>query len=289
MKIKSMLIRGLVLHDRLRPVSHKFVYPVFFLRLNLSEVDHQLPNNKSKLNSFIFGINCWRPISFYFKDHGARDGSNLLSWIRKILKGHQLPFDGEVYLQAFPRIFGYVFNPISLWYCYDNAKNLIAILAEVNNTFGEHHLYLLYKKNDDVVDKNKEKKSFQFNAQKAMHVSPFCEVKGSYHFSFKERETSCLTKIDYHDENGCLLKTAISANKLEMSNTNLCKALISQPFLTFGVMFRIHWQALLLWIKRVPFFRLPAAPEYLISTSDNENLEKTKKVNEQDNNSKEIA
>jgi DUF1365 family protein len=258
----SMLIRGFVMHQRLRPVMHRFVYPVFFIRINLKQAEE----NKSSLSSFLFGINQWRPMSFHFKDHGPRNGNALLPWIKNILTEHELPSDGDVFLQAFPRVFGYVFNPISIWYCYDKDENLVAILAEVNNTFGEHHLYFLYDKKIQKSSTTKQNR-WHFNSQKAMHVSPFCEVKGHYKFTFKEREKTCLSKIDYYDSDECLLKTAISADKLAFNKSNLFSALLAQPFLTFGVMFRIHWNALILWVKRVPVFRLPIAPDHQISTN----------------------
>jgi DUF1365 family protein len=259
--MQSLLINATVMHLRLRPVRHRFVYPVFMLRINLNEAY----SAKVPFTSFLLGLNKWRPLAIHFKDYGPRDGSNLMSWIQQILQSASIQDIEEVELQSFPRVFGYAFNPICLWYCYDKHRGLKAILAEVNNTFGEHHFYLLHTKNHQVINADSV-----LISKKMMHVSPFCEVKGHYEFTFKESSNKLVVKIDYHDEvhstepNSTLIHTAIAGHKLALTTTNLLSALIKQPFLTFGVFFRIHWQALILWRKKVPFFRqAPAAPSQL--------------------------
>lgn len=244
MTLLSNIVVGKVMHQRLRPVLHRFVYPIFFIRVNLAETD--------QLSSGIFGINRLRLMSLYFKDFGPRDGSDLLTWIRNLLISNSVLADGNIFLQTMPRICGYAFNPISIWYCHDSQGKLVAILTEVNNTFGEHHLYLLQAQDRQEINKNTP-----LTSQKMMHVSPFCEVKGSYHFRFDERANSCLVKIDYKDDEASLINTAVNGKKIAFSNANLMKVLLRQPLLTFGVMWRIHWQAFLLWRKKVPFFRQP--------------------------------
>jgi DUF1365 family protein len=263
MNSNSNIIVGKVMHQRLRPLLHRFVYPIFFIRVNLAETD--------RLGSSIFGINRFRLMSLYFKDYGPRDGSDLLIWIRQLLKKHSIHADGDIFLQTMPRIFGYAFNPISIWYCHDDQGQLAAVLTEVNNTFGEHHMYLLQAADGQAIQKNST-----LTSQKMMHVSPFCEVKGSYEFRFDERESSCLVKIDYKDAEATLINTAIHGRKISFNSTNLLKVLLRQPFLTFGVMWRIHWQALLLWRKRVPFFRQPTSSISTITLSKKIRQEHTK-------------
>ena len=130
----ALLIHGHVMHERLRPARNRFVYPVFYVRLNLSRLD--------ELNSPLFGIDRWRPISLRTRDYGPRDGSSLTGWMRATLADAGIDADGEIWLQTFPRIFGFAFNPVSFWYCYDRQENLRAVLAEVNNTFGvTYHQY----------------------------------------------------------------------------------------------------------------------------------------------------
>jgi DUF1365 family protein len=263
MGFSSNVIVGKVMHQRLRPVLHRFVYPIFFIRVNLAETD--------RLGSSVFGINRLRLMSLYFKDYGPRDGSDLLIWIRQLLKKNSIHADGDIFLQTMPRIFGYAFNPVSIWYCHDSQGQLVAVLTEVNSTFGEHHLYLLQEENSQGIQKNST-----LTSQKMMHVSPFCEVKGSYEFRFDERANSCLVKIDYKDPEETLINTAIRGKKIAFNNANLIKVLLRQPFLTIGVMWRIHWQALLLWRKRVPFFRQPTSSISTITLSKKVSQEHTK-------------
>lgn len=251
------------MHQRMRPVLHRFNYPIFFVRINLA--------NTERLHGGVFGVNRFRPMSIYFKDYGPRDGSDLLVWIRQLLMANSIRADGDIFLQTMPRICGYAFNPISIWYCHDTQGELVAVLTEVNNTFGEHHLYLLQAEKGQSIQKNSELVS-----QKMMHVSPFCEVKGNYHFRFDERVNSCLVKIDYIDAEGALINTAIRGKKISFNNINLIKVLLRQPFLTLGVMWRIHWQALLLWRKRVPFFRQPPSAISTITLSNKASQEHKK-------------
>jgi uncharacterized protein len=127
---------GGVMHARLRPRRNVFRYRVFFMRLPLSRL--------GRLRNFFFSINRWNLFSFHYADHGARDGSSPERWIRRLLASEGIEnADGEVVLQTFPRVLGYVFNPVSFWLCHDRDGGLRAILCEVNNTFGEHHNYLL--------------------------------------------------------------------------------------------------------------------------------------------------
>ena len=253
---QSTLITGVVMHQRTRPILHRFIYPVFMVRINLD----QLCKDATQLNSYIFGINTWRPLSLYFKDYGPRNGSDLRTWINGVLQHNDIEVDGEIHLQTFPRVFGYAFNPINLWYCHNKKDELIAVLAEVNNTFGEQHLYLLRNSNQKTITSNSI-----LSSKKSMHVSPFCEVKGHYEFQFFESTKNTRVKINYYDEIEVLIYTAIIGKKHTFNTSALSLALLKQPFLTLGVIFRIHWQALRLLIKRVPFRRQPIASNTTIT------------------------
>lgn len=131
-----LLFIGQVMHRRLRPVDNAFVYPVFYVQLPLRALD--------SANCGIFSVNRPNLLSFRNADHGPRDGSPLLPWIGELLRAQGLPDDGEIVLQTCPRVFGHVFNPVSFWFCHDRDGQLIAVLAEVNNTFGGTHSYLLH-------------------------------------------------------------------------------------------------------------------------------------------------
>jgi len=233
--MSAELLSGRVMHRRLRPVRNHFSYRVFFLRLPLTRLEEAgVPLNRLAL------------ASFHFRDHGARDGSHPLAWIRARLAREGIEADGEVWLHCFPRVLGYVFNPVSFWFCEDRAGRLKAVLAEVNNTSGERHAYLLR------ADRTLE-------ARKEFHVSPFLPVAGRYRFRFEERDGQRLARIDYFDDAGPLLYTSISGTPRPLTRARLAAALLAHPFMTFAIMARIHWQALRLWAKRAPFFAKPAA------------------------------
>jgi len=240
MTARPRLFLGKVMHRRLRPVVNAFVYPVFYIQLPLRDLD-------SAICPF-FAIDRSNLLSFWQKDHGPRDGSPLLPWITARLRERGLPDDGEIILQTFPRLFGYVFNPVSFWYCHDRAGALIAVLAEVNNTFGGTHAYLLHNPGGAPLRDGQE-----LRADKAFHVSPFNEIVGGYRFRFHLDRPAQLARIDYDDADGELLLTAISGKQQRWGSGALLGAVLRMPLMTAGVMLRIHWQALKLWLKGVPF------------------------------------
>jgi len=241
MSAAAQLVHGQVMHARLRPVAHRFVYPVFYLRLNLARLDD--------CNTRCFGVDRWRPLSIRRRDYGPRDGSSLEAWMRALLREHDIAADGEIWLQTFPRVMGYAFNPVSFWHCHDADGGLRAVLAEVNNTFGESHRYLLRTGADGTA-----------GAVKQLHVSPFCQVAGHYRFRFRLGGARQRTGLDYHDADGLLIRTVLSGRAAPMSDRLLIGALLRYPLLGLGIVARIHWQALKLWRKRVPFFGKPPLP-----------------------------
>jgi DUF1365 family protein len=185
-----------------------------------------------------------------------------MQWIDQLLASENIhDADGEIWLQAFPRVLGYVFNPVSFWFCHRKDGALRAIVCEVNNTFGERHFYLL--DTGDVMQWGK-----QLTSKKVFHVSPFCAVEGSYRFRFMRtvqtlddhQRERIVARIDYHDNHGPLLLTSISGNLEELTTRRVALAFVKHPLMTLGVIGRIHWQALKLFVKRVPFFRKPLPP-----------------------------
>ena len=230
---------GHVMHRRLRPAVHAFVYPVFYLRLPLRDL--------AATKCAVFSVDRRNLLSLFSKDHGPRDGSPLLPWIEGLLAAQGLPHDGEIVLQTFPRVLGHVFNPVSFWFCHDRAGRLIAVLAEVNNTFGGTHSYLLHRGGEALTDGE------ELRAEKCFHVSPFNRVEGGYRFRFQAEAAVHRACIDYDDAEGELLLTAITGRPRAWSVATLLAALLRMPLLTLGVIVRIHWQALRLWRKGVPF------------------------------------
>ncbi len=249
-----LLCQGRVIHARLRPFVHRFVYRVFCLRLRIDQ-----PQAIQRFNSWLFGVERSRPVSFWARDHGARDGADLMDWLRTSLTQAGVSIKpGAVWLQCFPRVFGYVFNPVSFWYVHDHDGVLRVILAEVNNTFGQRHQYVL-----SAPDQGPIGDGTILTCTKVFHVSPFCDVRGGYAFRLDKRvwgERMAIDYLDPIDQPEPLLRTAIVVQPAPLSTGRLLRALISMPMMTLGVMLRIHWQAFKLWRQGATFHRLPALP-----------------------------
>ena len=242
------LCLGQVMHRRLRPAIHAFRYPVFYVRIRLHEL--------ASVDRPLFRLNRFGLFAFHERDHGPRDGSPLLPWLHALLEKEGVSADGEVWLQTFPRVLGYVFNPVSFWYCHDRHGELRAVLAEVNNTFGEHHNYLLVPPDGGSLQDGQT-----LVAKKVFHVSPFMAVDGFYRFRFHEKRTGHnVVRIEHADAEGDLLHTAISGRDGEAGSVALLRTFFAYPWQSAGVILRIHWHALQLWLKRVPFFSKPHPP-----------------------------
>jgi DUF1365 family protein len=184
-------------------------------------------------------------LSFRSQDHGPRDGSPLLPWIENLLRERGLPADGEIVLQTFPRVFGYVFNPVSFWFCHDRSGALIAVLAEVNNTFGGATATCCTA--GEPLRDGEEMRPTSCSTSRPSMKSKAATASAS------TCSAGQLARIDYDDAEGELLLTSISGKPRDWSAAALLGAFLRMPFLTLGVIARIHWQALKLWLKGVPF------------------------------------
>jgi DUF1365 family protein len=247
---------GTVKHRRFRPAKNAFGYGVFTLSIPMRarRNDPQLLS-KHGLKDNQFGL-----FSFFDRDHGLGN-SDSLAWMETILQENDLHVDGEIWLQTFPRVLGYVFNPVSFWICTHANGQVQAVLAEVNNTFGERHCYLLHH------DSGKHLQSGEtLVSKKVFHVSPFCDVRGEYHFRFlfpqdsiSKRNIVC--RIELHEDGTPLINTSISGQSQKLTKGALYLAFLRYPLMSLGVIARIHWQALKLWLKGVPFHSKPNPPE----------------------------
>ncbi|MEO8559167.1 MAG: DUF1365 domain-containing protein, partial [Rhodospirillales bacterium] len=200
-------------------------------------------------------------ISFHRKDFGPRDGSDLEVWIRDILKSNGLSdvANGDIMLQGHPRVLGYVFNPVSFWFCHDQAGALRAVLAEVSNTFGEHHLYLVAHDDQRAIEPTD-----WLTSRKMFHVSPFLAVEGHYRFRFRLERGRVRADIHYYDEaeeRDPKLVTYVDGERRDLSSGAVLCALLRHPLMTLVVVGLIHYQALKLWIKRARFHRKPEPPQ----------------------------
>ncbi len=245
---------GQIRHARLRLATNRFTYAAWFLRLPLRSLA-RTPGRFSWLK-----FNRRAVLSVNDADHG--DGRPLLSWFDDLLRLEGVTdADGEVWLHTFPRLFGYVFNPVSFWFAHRTDGALRAAVCEVNNTFGERHFYLLAHQDGRPLVWGEE-----LCARKVFHVSPFYPVDGHYRFRFMLGEASTahpkrfIGRIDYEDAVGPLLQTSVSGALVTLTNKTLMRALVRYPLFAFGVVARIHWQAFRLWLKRVPLISKPAPP-----------------------------
>lgn len=254
---------GQVRHRRFRPREHAFAYPGFFLVLPMRTL-RQRPQDSA------WPINRRGWLSFYDTDHGDGRGperGGALGWLDEQLQAHGIhDATGETWLLCYPRVLGYVFKPVSFWFCHRPAEQggaLRAIVAEVNNTFGERHWYVL----------EADRWGTELRADKSFHVSPFCDVKGEYRFRFLRAQRGTVEHmvacVDYWDDvqaHAPLLKTSISGELQPLQARSARQALWRHPFMTAAIIARIHWHALRLWLKRVPVFRHTARPD-AVSTS----------------------
>jgi len=227
-----------VFHKRLFPSVNRFNYKVFYLFFNINK----LHKNKLKLLS----INKFNIFSFFNCDHGKKDGSDTTLWIRDLLLQNNLNQKvKQIFLLTHPRVLGYVFNPVSFWFCCNENNKLISVLAEVNNTFGETHSYLIFNKDFSEITSSQ-----LFNANKHFHVSPFYKVSGNYEFRFVFTDEKIIIWINYFYDNKKQLITKVLCKRNELSDFNLIKYFVKIPLLTFKIVFLIHWQALKLLFKK---------------------------------------
>ena len=238
----SFIYIGNVIHKRFKPKIHYFEYKVFSLLIDLSEIDLLDKNLK------IFSYNKFNIISFYNKDHGARDGSSIKNWVIDNLKKNNIETNNiQIKLLCYPRIFGYVFNPLSIFYIYNNNSNLISILYEVKNTFGEQHTYIF------KTDFNQN--LIQHVCKKKLHVSPFMEMDCVYFFRLLKPGNKISIIIDQNDKEGKILYASQDGFKSELNNNNLIKSYLKHPLMTFKIILAIHFEAFKLWTKGIKFVK----------------------------------
>lgn len=246
----AALIFGEVMHRRMFPVRYRFVYKVFSLLLDLDRI------GEAAAASRWFSRNRFNLLSFYDRDHGPGDGSSLRDWLTGQIArmGLELPIQ-RIEIQCFPRILGHVFNPLSLWFCYGPDDQPVAVLAEVHNTFGERHSYLLHRGGEPMpwpVLRHSHAKEF--------HVSPFIGMEADYRFRFARKGDEQSTVIHEYQDQQLMLIAVQRGETRAFSDANLLRALSRFPFVTLKVVAMIHWQALKIWWRGGRYFPKPQPP-----------------------------
>ena len=237
----SSIYNGTVIHKRIKPKIHFFKYKVFSLLIDLSDL-----NYLNKKISF-FSYNGFNLISFFDKDHGDRDGSSLIDWVKKNLTENNINSENiRIKLLCYPRIFGYVFNPLSIFFVYDHNENLISILYEVKNTFGEQHTYVFKAENNNLL---------QHNCSKNFHVSPFIEMNCNYFFKILRPSDKISVVIDQYQLNEKILYASQDGKRVDFNSKELLKSYLKHPLMTFKIISAIHFEAFKLWIKGIRFIK----------------------------------
>ena len=236
-----------VLHRRLIPVDYRFSYRVFSLLLDLDAL--------SDMRLRFLSLNRLNLLSFHERDHGPRDGSPLKPWAEDLLRSKGIDIEGgRIQLLCFPRVLGYGFNPLGIWYCHHRDGSLRAVVAEVNNTFGEHHFYLLCN------DRHPLFWPLTQSVEKVFHVSPLMDMKARYDFRLAEPSDRLSVLIKQFQNGELTLIASQQGAGYSLSDKRLLAALFRVPLMTFKVMAAIHWQALKIWLRGAPFFPKPEPP-----------------------------
>jgi len=250
--VSSALYRGTLTHARRAVRRHAFSYRTYQVLLNLDE----LPQLAASL--WPLGYNRHGLTTFYDRDHLHPGPRPVREKLDHLLERAGLAHPGgPTLLLTNLRVLGYVFNPVSFYYCLDGNRQLRLVVAEVNNTFGERHCYLL-------TDLRPAGHSVVAEADKVFHVSPFFPIAGRYHFTFTPPAQHLQVRIELRREDHLDFWATFTAQRHPLTSRTLLAALAGVPLVTLRTITAIHWQALHLWRKKVPFYRKPAPPPSLL-------------------------
>jgi len=246
------LYTGTVMHQRLKPFGHRFSYSVFSLLVDLdrlSELDAQ---------TFLLSVNRPGAVAFYERDHVEKEGETLRQYANRLLRdaGFQTPAH-RILMLAYPRVFGYAFNPISVYFAYDKNGTLIALVYAVRNTFGERHSYVA-----PILNGESGPAGIRQTRAKVLHVSPFIEMSARYFFRILPPGKTVRLRILEDVGGEPVLAATFNGDAEHLDNASLAACLIKFPLMTLKVMFGIHWQALRLWFKGAKFHRSPPPPSH---------------------------
>ncbi|MGJ3230465.1 MAG: DUF1365 domain-containing protein [Oceanicaulis sp.] len=244
----AWLYIGHTVHERRAPFLHRFKYRIASLLIDLDRIE------EAGRASALFSTERFNLFSFFSRDHGARDGSNLKAWARARFEEAGIDGgDGPVRLLCAPRVAGYVFNPLSVYFAYGPDGGLKGVIYQVHNTFGDAHAY--------VAPAGGARRERQ-EAEKVFHVSPFFDVAGRYEFTLREPGEVFRLSILKQREDGPDLLATMAMKRRALNTANLAGLFGSQPFSTLKTISAIHFEALKLWMKGARYHSRPAPPEH---------------------------
>ena len=251
----SAIFAGEVLHHRFRPRRHRFRYPVYSFLFDLDELD-QLDTSLRLLS-----VNRFNLFSFYHRDLGEGKDEPPRDYLVRTLDKHGIhtPLQ-RAELLCYPRILGYTFNPLSVYYCYDREDGLFAVVYEVSNTFGERHSYLI-----DVAEDQRHSNVVRQSCNKDFYVSPFIPMAMRYHFRLRRPEQRLAVAIRETDGDGGLLHAVFRGQRRSLTDGQLLRCFARLPFMTLRIVAAIHWQALKLFLKGIKLVPKNHEPDGAIS------------------------
>ncbi|CCE03900.1 DUF1365 domain-containing protein [Bradyrhizobium sp. STM 3809] len=237
----AALYVGEVMHARMRPTTHRFQYRVMSLLIDLGRLE------EADRQSALFGVNRRALYSFHERDHGRRDGSSLLDYAKACASEHGVDLSGgRVLLLCYPRLLGYVFNPLSVYFCYRGDGNLALMIYEVRNTFCEINPYVIPVRPGELTEAG-----LRQTQDKTFYVSPFIDMAMRYHFRVAPPDDSVKLRILETGAEGPLLAATFVGRRRGLTSRTLLAAFGSLPLVTLKIFGAIHWEALRLWIKGV--------------------------------------
>lgn len=241
------------MHRRRVAPLYRFVYRIFYLLLDLDRLDELHRGLR------FFSYNRWNLLSFFDRDHAVAPGG-LRAWVDGVLGGHGIDLaGGRVRLLCLPRVLGFVFNPISIFYCEHRDGSLRAIIAEVRNTFGERHCYLLASGGAPLSYEG------PYEKEKSFHVSPLMGLEGRYRFQFTEPGATSRVLIQEFRDGVPILDASLAGERKPLTDGNILRQVLAMPVMTLKVVVAIHWQALKIWLRGAKFHKKPAPPEHEVS------------------------
>jgi uncharacterized protein len=249
----AALYAGVVTHHRLRPREHRLAYRIYSLLIDLDELEAL--DRRLRL----FSVDRFNLFSFHVRDRGDGSGHNLKAQVENAMRGAGLePDGGRILLLTMPRLLGFAFNPLSVYYCLRKSGVLAAVLWEVDNTFGERHGYM-------IPVEGESRGEIVQSCGKDFQVSPFMDMELDYRFRFRAPDALLSVVIEVSDASGPLLTARYQARRIALTDRSLLRQFFATPLLPLSVFGGIHWEALKLWRKGVGVRPKPPPPSAAIS------------------------